>query len=109
MRIWYWKEEHRIGEPHYHIYSDELSQKELYKKIIETLDNLRYKYGLTWRDTHSVWDESRRRMYLQVSLTRRASIGYGRPYRIHISVFERARELFKELMQALDAEEEAEP
>ena len=106
MGIWYWKEEHKVGEPHYHIYCDELSQKELHEKIIETLDKLRYKHGLVWRDAESVWDEINRRMYIQVSLVRqKASIGRGRPYRIHITTFDRARVLFMDLMQTLEAVE----
>jgi len=45
-------------------------------------------------------------MYIQVSLVRqRAAIGRGRPYRIHITVFDRARELFMDLMQTLEAVE----
>jgi len=106
MKIWYWKEEHRIGDPHYHIYCNELSQKELHEKIIETLDKLRYKQGLAWRDPESVWDGIKSRMYIQVSLVRqRASFGGGRPYRIHITVFDRASELFMDLMQTLEAVE----
>ncbi len=106
MRIWYWTEEHKRGNPHYHIYSDTLSQKELYKKMLETLNELMTNHGLAWRDYQSVWDEKKRRMYLDMSLVRQSpSIGRGRPYRIHISVFGRAQELFQELMHKLGAVE----
>ena len=108
MRIWYWPEEHKSGDPHYHIYSDVLSQKELYKKILETLNELMMNHGLAWRDKQSVWDEKKRRMYLDVSLVRQSpSMGRGGPYRIHISLFARAQALFQELMYKLGAVESA--
>jgi len=108
MRIWHWTEEHKGGNPHYHIYSDVLTQKDLYQKIHEALNELMTTHGLTWRDSQSVWDEKKRRIYLEVSLVRQSpSLGRGRPYRIHISFFDRGRALFQELMYKLGSVESA--
>ena len=63
MRIWHWTEEHKGGNPHYHIYSDVLTQKDLYEKIHEALNELMTTHGLAWRDSQSVWDEKKRRIY----------------------------------------------
>ena len=106
MRIWHWTEEHKGGNPHYHIYCDVLTQKDLFQKILEALNELMTTHGLAWRDSNSVWDEKKRRMYLDLSLVRQSpSMGRGRPYRIHISLFGRAQALFQELMNKLGAVE----
>jgi hypothetical protein len=105
-KAFYWLEEHRIGEPHYHFYPydrEKYPTSRLYKDILEALDKIRDKYGLQWRDPFNLWDAKEKRMYIQTAMISTKS--FPSENRIHVSVFERGEPLFRELIERLDVEE----
>ena len=98
-------EEHRVGEPHYHFYPynrKDYPTRKLYGDMIKAIDQIKDKYNLQWRDSGCLWDAREKRVYLSVAMILTPT--FPREYRIHLSLNERGRHLFQELLTKLDVE-----
>ena len=104
-KAYYWVEEHHVGEPHYHFYPYNRTKyptRKLYEDMINILNELKEKYNLEWRDYGNLWDEEKRRMYVQTVMIPTKS--FPSENRIHVTVFNRGKPLFRELIERLDVE-----